>query len=168
MNWKISFIFVIISVLLITGFIFLRSKNTDIMSQQNFFDNRIWDRSNIVELSIFVTPEMIDKDYDLYLDIEHTVQIKKDKMLIDMEIILPNQEERISTYSVWYKNNEGKFKGTPHENLYDLHQILRRSFIFSQEGKWLFKIQQRSEYQYLEGIKSIQLVATPSEKIKKE
>lgn len=168
MNWKISFIFVIISVLLITGFIFLRSKNTDIMSQQNSFDNRIWDRSNIVELSIFVTPEMIDKDYDLYLDIEHTVQIKKDKMLIDMEIILPNQEERISTYSVWYKNNEGKFKGTPHENLYDLHQILRRSFIFSQEGKWLFKIQQRSEYQYLEGIKSIQLVATPSEKIKKE
>lgn len=168
MNWKISFIFVIVFVLLITGFIFLRSKNTDIMSQQNSFDNRIWDRSNIVELSIFVTPEMIDKDYDLYLDIEHTVQIKKDKMLIDMEIILPNQEERISTYSVWYKNNEGKFKGTPHENLYDLHQILRRSFIFSQEGKWLFKIQQRSEYQYLEGIKSIQLVATPSEKIKKE
>lgn len=168
MNWKRSFIIIITCLLIITGFIIFRGEKANITSEEYSFENRVWDRSNIVELTINIKPEMLNKSYDLYLDLVHTVQIKKDKMLMDMEIILPSQEERISTYSIWYKNNEGKFKGTPHENLFDLRQILRKDFTFTQEGEWKFKIQQRSEYQFLKGIKSIQLVVEPVEKKPKD
>ncbi|MDD4848397.1 MAG: hypothetical protein PHR53_06525 [Bacteroidales bacterium] len=164
MNWKKPFFIVILCVFIVTLVILINNTKEKIVSEEYLFDEMVWERPNIVTLTIQVEKNMLNKPYDLFLELEHTIQIRKDKMLMDMEIIAPNQEERISTYNVWYKNNEGKFKGKSHENFFNLEQLLRKKFEFSQEGTWTFTLQQRSEFQYLQGIKSVQLVVKPSEK----
>lgn len=159
MGWKKFFGIVMALIIAIVLYMILGDKKQIYTSDTHVYENMVWARPDKTTLTIDVTPNMLNKPMSLYLDVSHTMQVRKNMMQIDMEILTPKGEERLSTYKVWFKNHEGKFKGTPHENLYDLHHLLRTNFEFNQKGIWTFVIQQRSEFQFLEGIQSIKLVA---------
>ena len=137
------------------------------LSQEYGFPDGIWSADNHIKLTFEVPKDYVGKKFDMYLEIDHTPNILRNVIKMDITACSP-VDERSAEYNIYLKGADGKFKGKAEGNLLNFNQLLRNQFVFGKEGTWTFEFIQRSELFYFEGLKSMRLVFRENtEKIKK-
>ena len=127
------------------------------LSQEYGFPDRIWSADNHIKLTFEVPKDYVGKKFDMYLEIDHTPNILRNVIKMDITAYSP-VDERSAEYNIYLKGTDGRFKGKAEGNLLHFNQLLRNQFVFGKEGTWTFEFIQRSELFYFDELKSMRLV----------
>jgi hypothetical protein len=142
-------------------------KRERVLSQEYGFPDRQWSADNHVKFTFEVPQDYVGKKFDMYLEIDHTPDILRNVIKMDITACSP-VDERSAEYNVYLKGVDGRFKGRAEGNMLHYSQLMRNQFVFGAAGTWTFELLQRSELFYFEGLKSMRLVFRENtEKIKK-
>ena len=153
-KWHLAGIIMIICTILVA---FSACKRERVLSQEYGFPDQQWTADNHVTLTFEVPQNYIGKKFDMYLEIDHTPDIMRNVIKMDVIAISP-VDERSSEYNIYLKGADGRFKGKAEGNLLHFSQLLRNQFVFGAAGTWSFEFIQRSELFYFEELKSMRLV----------
>jgi len=157
----------IIAVLCTIAVAFPSCKKERVLSQEYGFPNRQWVADNFVTFTFEVPKDYVGKKFDMFLEIDHTPDILRNSIRMDVIAYSP-VDERSAEYNVFLKGADGRFKGKAEGNLLRFNQLLRNQFVFGASGTWTFEFIQRSELFYFDGLKCMRLVFRENtEKIKK-
>ena len=136
---------------------FSSCKRERVLSQEYGFPDWQWSADNHVTLTFEVPKDYVGKTFDMYLEIDHTPNIFRNVIKMDITAISP-VDERSAEYNIYLKGADGRFKGTPEGNLLHFSHLLRNQFVFGAAGTWTFEFIQRSELFYFDELKSMRLV----------
>ena len=153
-KWRLVFIVIALCVISIA---LPSCKRERVISQEYGFPDRQWGADNHVKFTFEIPKDYVGRKFDMYLEIDHTPDIRRN--MIKMDIIAASPvDERSAEYNVYLKGVDGRFKGNAEGNLLHFSQLLRNQFAFGSAGTWTFEIIQRSELFLFEELKCIRLV----------
>jgi len=142
-------------------------KRERVLSQEYGFPDGQWAADKYATFTFEVPQNYVGKKFDMFLEIDHTPDIFRNVIKMDIIAYSP-VDERSAEYNVYLKGADGRFKGKAEGNLLHFNHLLRNQFVFGASGTWTFEIIQRSELFYFEGLKSMRLVFRENtEKIKR-
>jgi hypothetical protein len=137
-------------------FFFSCNSNRTLKQTQSFSENE-WCADSIIKFVFDVPKSFMGKEFDMYLDIDHTPDIQRNSMTVDITAVSPI-DERSASYKIFLKGVDGKFRGTAEGNTLHFSRLLRNKFKFHAVGKWEFQLLQRSDLFYFYGIENLSIV----------
>ena len=152
--WSLVGLIAVISGILLC---FPSCRKERVLSQEYLFPDRQWAADKFVTFTFEVPKDYVGKKFDMSLEIDHTPDIRRNSIKMDITSYSP-VDERTAEYNVFLKGADGRFKGKAEGNLLHFSQLLRNQFVFGSDGTWTFEFIQRSELFYFEGLKSMRLV----------
>jgi len=132
-------------------------KRERVLSQEYFFPKRQWSADNFATFTFEIPKDYVGKKFDMFIEITHTPDIRRNSIKMDMTAISP-LDERSAEYNIFLKSADGRFKGKVEGNLLHFSQMMRNQFVFNAAGTWNFEMIQRSELFYFEGLVNMRLI----------
>ncbi len=147
MNLRLFFLFCLFSFSLIScGPDYLFDKQIEV-------PNGEWTYENIPSFEVDITDTL--QIYNLYLDIEHSVDYSKQNIYILIHTEFPSGEKISERVPIDFAEKSGKWYGDCGKEWCDLQVTIQEGAFFNALGKHTFRIEQYMRINPLPGIKAI-------------
>jgi len=114
-----------------------------------------WTYGNIPEFQVNVSD--VTAKYNLLLDITHTTDFPYQNIYIKFHATDPTGRETITQVPIDFANKGGVWFGDCGDEWCHLEGFLQKKLQFSEEGSYIFKLEQYMRTENLEGIQSVGL-----------
>lgn len=118
------------------------------------FENQQWSNEDIKSFS-FTAPDTVSQ-FDLILDLEHSVDYRYENLYVELETIFPDKEAVTDQISIPLINKDGEWVGRGN-TVKHLRVYLQQALRFKQAGDHTIHIRQYSREQSLTGLHTISL-----------
>jgi len=125
--------------ILFLSFIFCSCGPKKVYEKYIDIDKNMWDRETSVDFNINI--ENIENDYDIFLEIRHTLYYIYDNLAVSIITYYPNGEIRIKDYNIKMRDSKGTFYGDGMGDIFDLEVPVMKNVKFQEKGVYKFKIQ---------------------------
>ena len=102
-------------------------------------NNYLWSRETQFDFNINI--ENIENDYDIFLEIRHTLYYIYDNLALSIIVYYPNGEIRIKDYNIKMRDSKGTFYGDGMGDIFDRETCIMKNIKFPEKGLYKFKIQ---------------------------
>jgi gliding motility-associated lipoprotein GldH len=120
----------------------------------------VWDRFDVIEFEVNI--EDVSDPYDFFVSFRYMEQFPLKYVDIDFTIYAPSGETRSSEHRIKFKDKEGKLIGKGMGDLWDLEEVLRESYTFSEPGICKVEISSTMSYADIPGIMTVGLIVRES------
>jgi gliding motility-associated lipoprotein GldH len=142
---------------LLLGLMILSSCNPSVIYEKHIDIERItWNRFDIKTFEVDI--QDISAGYDFYIAIRHHTDIPLKFITVKFTLHTPSGEIRTLEQKILLKDNEGNLLGDGMGDLWDLDQLLREDFHFTEPGICKVEISSTMSKADLPGIMQIGLI----------
>ena len=130
--------------------------------QYKKFEKQSWNRFNIIKFEVLVND--IKTDFDITLVIRHLPEFKIKELPVNVTFYMPSGEIRSAEHIIKFTDNAGESLSECLGDLCDLSFMLRKGFIFPENGTVRVEIENKWPRLELPGILEVGLVLQKSQK----
>lgn len=120
----------------------------------------VWNRFEVVTFDVNI--EDISAAYDFYVAFRHMDQFPLDNIVIQFNFETPSGEARYSKQKIVLKDTSGKWLGNGMGDLWDVEQLVRPGYKFTEPGICKVEVSSAMQNADLPGIMQVGLIVRKS------